>query len=141
MHARFIPRAGLVASVLFALAQACALGQGHQPLTLTVTSGATGSESVLVSGKALPYSDVGLTTDALISRDLPLIGLGTRTVRAGADGTFHMTIDLAPVYQRGILVTVIATQPGTQPVSVTAAVDAPNASYFNPAWDNTEGYP
>jgi hypothetical protein len=125
--------------MLVALTAACAFGQGQQPIALTVTSGDTGSESVLVSGKSLAYADVSLTASALISRDLPVIGLGGKTVRAGADGTFHTTIDLAPLYQRGILVTVVAATAGTPPVSATTAVDAPNATIFNPAWDNTEG--
>jgi hypothetical protein len=139
MRARFISRAGLVGSIFAALTAACALGQGQQPVTLTAASGATGSESVLVSGKSLAYADVSLTASALISRDLPVIGLGTKTVRAGADGTFHTTIDLAPLYQRGILITVVAATAGAQPVSATTAVDAPNATIFNPAWDDTEG--
>jgi hypothetical protein len=118
------------------LTVAAALGQ--TALALSLATGKVGTESIAVDGKAAAYSQVTLTTSALISQDIPTISLGSQTVQAGADGKFHTVIDLAPVYQRGIRVTVVASAGGATPVSATTLVGAPNTT-FNPDWDNTQG--
>ena len=110
---------------------------GQTPLTLSLASGKTGTESLSADGKAPADAQVTLTATALISRDLPVLSLGTQTVRSGADGTYHAVIDLAPAYQRGARVTVAATADGSA-VTATTLVDAPSAP-FNPDWDNTQG--
>jgi hypothetical protein len=116
-----------------------AVALGQTPLALSLSSGTVGTESVAADGKAAAYSQVTLTASAVISRDLPVIPLGSQTVQAGADGTYHAVIDLAPAYQRAIRVTVVASASGTKSVSATTLVDAPNAGLFSPVWDATQG--
>jgi hypothetical protein len=124
-------------SALMTLTIATALSQ--VPLALSVSSGTAGTESVAVDGKAAAYSQVTIAASALISQDIPVVSLGSQSIRADANGRFHTVIALAPAYQRGIRVTVVASADGTKPVSATTVVDAPNAGTFNPAWDNTQG--
>jgi hypothetical protein len=122
---------------LMTLTVAAALGQ--TPLALSVVSGAAGTESVTVDGKAAAYSQVTLTTSAFLSADLPVVPLGSQPVQADANGKFHAVIDIAPLYQRDVRITVVASAEGTKSISATALVNAPNAGSFSPVWDATQG--
>jgi hypothetical protein len=135
---RFSSRAFLlpVVSALPALALSAACALGQTPLTLALSSGATGTESLAANGKAPAEAQITLTATALISQDLPVLSLGTQIVRSGSDGTYHAVVDLAPAYQRGARVTVVASADG-ETASATTIVQAPNP--FNPAWDNKQG--
>jgi hypothetical protein len=108
------------------------------PLAVAIHSGNTGAESVQVSGKAAAYSLVSLDLWAEVSEDIPSIWIGSQTITADNSGKFSTTVNLAPVYERGIRVTVRASIEGGR-VTETAStlITAPNA--FNPDWDNTTG--
>jgi hypothetical protein len=105
---------------------------------VAVQSGNTGAETVRVAGKAAAYSLVSLDLWATISQDLPTISLGSQTVTADGSGAFATTVNIAPVYDRGIRINVRASlENGRVTATASTLVAAPNP--FNPDWDNTKG--
>ncbi|MBV8636609.1 MAG: hypothetical protein JO322_00865 [Candidatus Eremiobacteraeota bacterium] len=130
----------LLGSVLvFFCTSVPALAQGHG-LTVDVRSGILGWEGIWVIGSAPVYSEVFLDVTEVVSRDLPVISIGSYRVVADGTGAFSQAIPVAPAYLQNAVITVHAQLAGAAARSVTTTYRAPNADLYVPVWDDGSGH-
>ena len=107
-----------------AVAQAGSTVQGNLTLEARQLQGA---EAVSVTGTAPPGAIVTLTLTALISEDLPTVLVSRHDAAADVNGRFAAVIPIASAYERGIVLTVIATSAsGAAPAQAQLTTGAPN---------------
>jgi hypothetical protein len=100
-----------------------------------------GSESLLVSGTAPAYAVVRLDITAIISHDLPTIPVRSVSASADQSGKFSAIVAVAPVVQRGALMTVRASiNGGLVQATATTTYGKPNAGTMVPGWDDTSSH-
>ena len=87
-----------------------------------------GAEAIDVQGTAPAGAPVTITLMALISPDLPTVLVSRHDIVSDVNGRFGAVIPIASAYERGIVLTVIATSaPGVASAQAQLTTSAPNA--------------
>jgi hypothetical protein len=99
----------------------------HGALTLEARQ-LQGAEAVSVAGTAPANAQITITLLATVSPDIPTILVSRHDVVADATGRFGAVIPIASAYERGVVLTLLATSaPGVSSASARLVTDAPNA--------------
>ncbi len=99
----------------------------HGSLTLEARQ-LRGAEAISVEGSAPANAQVTITLLATVSPDVPTILVNRHDVVTDATGRFGAVIPIASAYERGTLLTIVATSaPGVASASAHLVTDAPNA--------------
>jgi len=92
-----------------------------------------GAEAIVVEGSAPPNSPITMTLLAVVSTDVPTIVVSRQDVITDVNGRFRAIIPVAPAYERGTILKVVATSlPGVSPASAQLVMNAPNAGVSVP---------
>ena len=87
-----------------------------------------GAEAISVAGSAPAGAQVTITLLATVSPDVPTILVSRHDVASDATGRFGAVIPIASAYERGTLLTIVATSaPNVASASAHLVTDAPNA--------------
>jgi hypothetical protein len=134
MHMR---TTALLTALVLALPAVCAAAVPSQTGKAVAQAGSSvltlearqlqGAEAIDVTGTAPPGATVTITLTALISTDLPTVLVSRHDVVTDSSGHFGGAIPIASAYERGIILTVIATAPGASGAQAQLTTGAPNA--------------
>lgn len=94
-----------------------------------------GAEAVTVEGNAPANAQVTITLWATVSPDVPTIVVSRHAVVTDVTGRFGAVIPIASAYERGTLLTIVATSATGASASAHLVTDAPNAGASVP-FDN-----
>jgi hypothetical protein len=122
-----LPRQSSPAAAASAEAAATADSPAHGALTLEARQ-LQGAEAIYVAGSAPANAQVTITLLATVSPEIPTILVSRHDVVTDATGRFGAVIPIASAYERGVVLTVLATS-ASGDVSPPAhlVTDAPNA--------------
>jgi hypothetical protein len=100
---------------------------GTGPMTVSA-QWQPGSEALSVTGHAPSSAPVTITLLATISSDLPTVVVSRQDTIPDVNGNFQTQLPIAPAYERGMLLRVLATSAaGSAPASAPIIVGPPNA--------------
>lgn len=97
-----------------------------------------GTESVDVSGTALPHATVSIVAMAKLSVDLPIVTLNRFHVATDGSGHFAINVPYAPDYTPTTQVIVQAEAAGISPAAVEFTVANPTAYPITPILDGRD---
>lgn len=96
-----------------------------------------GAEAISIEGSAPVNAPVTITLLATMSPDLPTVVVSRHDVVTDATGRFGAVIPIASAYERGTLLTVVATSaPGVASASAHLVTDAPNSGASVPLYNH-----
>lgn len=102
--------------------------------TITLQAqGLSGSQALDVRGQAPANAPVTITLFAIVSSDVPTIVVSRHDVVTDVNGRFGAVIPIAPAFERGTILKVVATSAsGAGPASAQVIMDVPNAGVSVP---------
>ena len=86
-----------------------------------------GAEAITVDGSAPPNAPVTITLLAIVSSEVPTVVVSRHDLVADVSGRFATVIPIAPAYERGTILRVVASSvPGVGPASAQLVTTSPN---------------
>lgn len=96
-----------------------------------------GAEAISVAGNAPAGSQITITLLATVSKDIPTIVVSRHDVVADARGRFETAIPIAPAFEHGTLLNILATSvSGVTPAQAQLIIGAPNEGVSVPLESN-----